>query len=267
MARSGAAPRSGGGTVSVEVVAGKDFAAAYAAGQSIRGLAASSGLSRSRVRASLVAAGVTVRPVVRHVLEPDPQWWTQQLQKGQTITQLALNLVVPQTAIRAQLSRLGIASPPPQSMPDWLSGRVTPVEGCLRWVGTRTSSNGRTASFRGHRQLVHRLVWEHHHGKVPDGNWITRTSNCGYVDCVNIDHLQMSIPGDWQAINAEQGAFAHGEEHWNARLTNRSAEAILRSSEQTSVLADRYSVSTATVRAIKAGRRWKHLSSARESSR
>lgn len=236
-----------------------DIAAQYRAGRSLRGIAQAHGTSRSRVRRIVLEAGISLRPVVRHELEADSTWWIGTLQQGTTITQLALDLQVPQTSIRAHLRTLGVRSPAQPAFPDWLARRVDPAGECRRWIGTAGSSNRPVTSYDGRRHLVHRLVWEQDQGPIPPGHWVVHIGSCPHDDCVNIDHLQLLETALRQAEKAEQGVYAWGERHWNARLDASSALEILRSTDSAAVLADRFGVSAASIRAIKAGRRWKQL--------
>lgn len=211
------------------------------------------------MRRHLQRAGIALRPLVRHVLEPDPGWWRRQFEAGRTITELALSLEVPQTSIRAHLRKLDVQRPGQPSFADWLARRVVADGECLRWIGTSPAGARLLAYYEGDRYLVNRLVWQQHHGEIPTDLWVVHRAHCQFEDCVNIAHLQLALPADRQADVAQLGGFAWGERHWNVRLTAESATDILRSPEPVAVLAQRYGVSLATVRAIKAGRRWRHL--------
>ncbi|TDP29883.1 HNH endonuclease [Nocardia ignorata] len=64
---------------------------------------------------------------------------------------------------------------------------------CLRFTGDR-STNGGYGRISVNRRLtmVHRVVWEHHHGPLADDITIDHVAarGCQHRDCVNIDHLE-----------------------------------------------------------------------------
>jgi len=107
--------------------------------------------------------------------------------------------------------------------------------------------------------LVHRLVWEQLVGPIPDDCELTRIAGCPHPDCVQLQHLQCLPPRQRIRGKVEAGAFAHGERHWNAKLSKDDAYAILISQNSTDEIAARYGVSPSTVRAIRGGRSWRHL--------
>ena len=67
--------------------------------------------------------------------------------------------------------------------------------GCVEYLG---GSNGgskgqyRTINENRKKKYVHRVVWEHHYGPIPDG--LTIDHMCGFHRCVNIDHLRLMTP-------------------------------------------------------------------------
>jgi hypothetical protein len=42
--------------------------------------------------------------------------------------------------------------------------------------------------------LVHRAVWEHHHGPIPEGLWVRHS--CDNPPCVRIEHLLLGTEAD-----------------------------------------------------------------------
>lgn len=61
---------------------------------------------------------------------------------------------------------------------------------CHFWTGPRRSSGHGYLSVQGMSFLAHRLIYEKHLGKIPDGMFVLQT--CGHPLCVNIKHLQLS---------------------------------------------------------------------------
>ncbi|SDS35412.1 hypothetical protein SAMN04488543_1567 [Friedmanniella luteola] len=66
-------------------------------------------------------------------------------------------------------------------------------------------------------------------------------------------------PADRVRIKTDAGAFAHGEKHWNAHLSETQARTIRASTDTVAALAARHGVSLQTVASIRASRRWEHL--------
>lgn len=64
--------------------------------------------------------------------------------------------------------------------------RLTP-SGCMEWSGN-IGKNG-YARYGKPKRLVHRLVWERSHGRIPDG--LTVDHLCRNRACVNVAHLEV----------------------------------------------------------------------------
>lgn len=74
------------------------------------------------------------------------------------------------------------------NLPDKIAARidVTP-EGCWEWTGARVAGYGRVR-WVGKSALVHRVVYEHLIGPVPDGLELDHL--CRNRACANPDHLE-----------------------------------------------------------------------------
>lgn len=69
---------------------------------------------------------------------------------------------------------------------------VDETTGCHLWQG-RTNANGYgQVTTRGRAHMVHRLVWESVHGKLPPGLEIDHVAarGCRHRNCFNIEHLE-----------------------------------------------------------------------------
>lgn len=234
--------------------------AKYEAGVSVRALAAQEGGSRDAVRRQLLAAGVQLRP--RHRLPTDGGWWASQIENGRSNVDIAAAIGVHPDTVGRYLRAAGLRQPVDQTQHtfhDWLRPRVQPDGQCVRWTGAHTNSGYGATRYRGRKCLVHRLVWEQHHGPIPVGHELTRTSGCAWSDCVNLDHLRAMTPADRIRAKVAASVFAHGEQHWNAHLTETEVETIRTSSEQVATLSGRYGVTAQTITGIRRGHRWKHL--------
>lgn len=70
---------------------------------------------------------------------------------------------------------------------------------CLLWTGTALMPDGYARfTYRGKKQLVHRVVWEDANGPIPDGWQVDHVAarGCRHRNCVNIDHLEAVPPGE-----------------------------------------------------------------------
>ena len=66
--------------------------------------------------------------------------------------------------------------------------RIDPVTGCHEWQGYRNKGGYGRTRLMGTRQLVHRIVWEHKNGPVPDGLELDHI--CRNTSCCNPEHLR-----------------------------------------------------------------------------
>lgn len=67
-------------------------------------------------------------------------------------------------------------------------------DGCIEWTGGLTGSGYAQTFVKGKRISVHRLVYESHNGKIPDGLFVCH--KCDNPKCCNIDHLFLGTQSD-----------------------------------------------------------------------
>lgn len=150
---------------------------------------------------------------------------------------------------------------PPVSVADRFWPRVSKSEGCWEWTGgLSTYGYGKISrSDRGRVEhlTAHRVSWELHFGPVPDGQLVCH--RCDNRRCVRPDHLFLGTPADNSRDMAQKGRSLQGERHHKAKLTPAAVQAI-RSADATpnAELAARYGVSDQTIRAVRAGKAWRH---------
>ena len=61
--------------------------------------------------------------------------------------------------------------------------------GCWEWRGAHLASGYGSVRFNGSARVVHRIIWEHHHGQpIPDGLQIDHL--CRNRGCCNPEHLE-----------------------------------------------------------------------------
>lgn len=138
----------------------------------------------------------------------------------------------------------------------------TPTEtGCLFWTGYAYRGRG-FFSVNGKPEMAHRVSYRLAKGEIPDGQCIRHT--CDTPICVNPDHLLLGTHRDnmtdMKERNRRKGKVAtQGSRHGCAKLTDEQAREVLASIETRNQLAQRLGVSPSTIKAIRTGRRWKHL--------
>ncbi len=233
---------------------------AHRRGASIRALAQSTGWSRSRVRQAVLASGQSVRDA--QPARPSRSWWEARLGEGCSATELATELDVSTMTVYRSLRRLGLSFPRPD-FEGWLRGHTVRSGNCLIWTGTHSSRGYPIGSWNATTTLAARIIWRHEHGPIAVGHEIVHTPDCANRSCVAPAHLECLSSRERAARSARAGRIPHGERHWNSRLTEAQAEAILSSALAAPVLARRYHVSVATINAIRSGHRWRYLRESR----
>lgn len=155
--------------------------------------------------------------------------------------------------------------------PDWVSSGARRPSGYVRTMARSvrdsetgclvftygSKRNGKYGRMRnnGVETTAHRVVWEHHHGPVPDGMYIRH--KCDNPPCVEIEHLEIGTPLDNSRDRVERGRAPSGERHLSAKLTWEIVDEVRASPESNRALARRYGVSPAAIGAVRRGVTWK----------
>ncbi|OLL21598.1 hypothetical protein BKE56_015630 [Rhodococcus sp. M8] len=134
-----------------------------------------------------------------------------------------------------------------------------PVEECWEWDGVKSNRSGYgIIQIEGRRVRVHRLSYEVHVGPIPDGMIVRHT--CDNPPCLNPHHLQLGTQDDNMQDMKVRGRSSRGVARSNHKLTDRQVMEInSRSSETSKSLAREYGVSEWTIRGIRTGKRWSHV--------
>lgn len=113
------------------------------------------------------------------------------------------------------------------------------------------------------RQTTHTLSYEHFKGKIPEGKLVCHT--CDNRACCNPDHLFLGTHLDNQGDMARKNRVAHGERHYNAKLSESDVLTIrsLAKSLTAEELAERFGVSAKNIGHVIRGDTWKRLYSRR----
>lgn len=237
-----------------------EVVALFRSGKSLRAISAATGLSRQRVRRLVVEAGEPIRQQHAVDLPNDPSWWVEQFDDGWSVEDLARRGGTNQMHVYRHLRAIGVLSPRLQPLERWIAARTVEDGECLRW--TRSFSGGRPIAMYGgsQRQSVRRIVWQRTHGPIPERAWVITIPECPHSDCVAISHLRLVNPDMHIAERVEARQFRWGESHGSAKLTESEARSILQQrTANADDLAAQFAVSTSTIHAIWAGRRWAHL--------
>ena len=132
--------------------------------------------------------------------------------------------------------------------------------GCRVWTAALTTT-GYGAIRHGNRmRKAHSLMWEVHHGPIPEGMVIRHT--CDNPLCVNIDHLLLGTQQDNLRDCVARGRSNRGSKHGMSKLTE---EQVIEIRHQVSAgarqrdVAGRFGVSQATVSDICRRKSWAHL--------
>lgn len=156
--------------------------------------------------------------------------------------------------------------------------RVIKKEGCWSWKGGKTALGyGRFSS--GHKNNViqpfaHRVSWEIHFGKIPDGLLVCH--KCDNPECSNPNHLFLGTPKDnfRDAIKKGRNNPHHtknrlrGSNHKLSKLTENQVKEIINIARSESrpfgyakILSRKFNVSIATIYGLAEKRRvsWKHI--------
>ena len=66
--------------------------------------------------------------------------------------------------------------------------RIDPITGCHVWTGYKNARGYGMTRFQGTRKLVHRIVWQHKNGPVPED--LELDHMCRNTSCCNPEHLR-----------------------------------------------------------------------------
>lgn len=126
------------------------------------------------------------------------------------------------------------------------------VDGCHICTSHTTDSNGYPqVGLNGKRWQLHRLVYQTHKGKIPEGQIVRHT--CDVKNCINPDHLIIGTKKDNARDASERG-------RWNTKLTPAAVVFIKQNRDMPIYsLAKIFGVNSNSVGAILRGRTWAHI--------
>ena len=142
----------------------------------------------------------------------------------------------------------------------WAKIAIGAPSECWEWIGTKDTHGYGQIRWHGKMCLSHRLALA-----FTDGDWESRLlvrHVCDNPPCCNPAHLCRGTYRDNTRDAIERGLFRtmpKGGDHPSAKLTDRQAMAIKRSSETTAEAAAKYGVCFSTIQQIRNGTTWRHL--------
>jgi hypothetical protein len=132
-----------------------------------------------------------------------------------------------------------------------------PNSGCWLWIGYLNTYGYGKFRMAGRAYYAHRLSFEVAKGPIPTGLLVLHT--CDTRCCVNPDHLYSGTEADNSRDAAERNRLPRGESHHGTNLTDDQVRQIRIDVGATANLANRFGVSSATIRKIRNGRTWGHV--------
>ena len=160
-----------------------------------------------------------------------------------------------------------------------------PNSGCWLWdagLGSRGYGQFEMGTHRRQHSVgAHRVSWELHRGKIPEGMFVCH--RCDVPSCVNPDHLFLGTPADNTADMMAKGrrrepvvknrrrgdnhpsrlkpeCLVRGEAHHSAKLTADAVRHIRSRPMPGRKLAALYGVAHNTILRVQNGKIWGHIS-------
>ena len=138
---------------------------------------------------------------------------------------------------------------------------VKKSSGCWEWTASCYGETGYGCFYDGKAYSAHRYSWVIHFGKIPSGKCVLH--RCDNRRCIRPDHLWIGTKKQNSLDMAAKGRYKvpayRGEQHGEAKLTNRAVWEIRASKETGLYLAEKFNVSPSLISLVKKRKAWTHL--------
>ncbi len=109
--------------------------------------------------------------------------------------------------------------------------------------------------------MAHRVSYKIFIGPIPDGLWVLH--KCDNPPCINPEHLFVGTRNDNETDKVKKGRHLYGKKHNLAKLDDEKVlkiiSLLMEGKLSRKEIAQRFSVTTATICYINGGKIWKHL--------
>ena len=129
--------------------------------------------------------------------------------------------------------------------------------GCWIWLGMTNRAGYGRFYMDGKMMLAHRVAKIIFSGLDIKNKLVLH--RCDTPCCVNPDHTYVGNHVDNMRDCIKKGRFIIGENHANAKLTEKQAKQIKYSDVPHTLMAQQMNVSETTIRFIRDGKRWGHI--------
>lgn len=126
--------------------------------------------------------------------------------------------------------------------------------GCWQWVAHADKDGYGVLPSNKKNIRAHRFSYELHIGQIPNGLVICH--RCDNPGCVNPNHLFSGTAKDNAQDSLQKGRHYVGEKNGRSKLTQENVKEILNSSLNGQQLANKFSVTRATINRIKRREGW-----------
>jgi len=144
-----------------------------------------------------------------------------------------------------------------------LEAKSVPVPecGCIIWVGGCSYYGYGEMNYNHKICNVHRLSWEIHKGKIPDGVHVLH--KCDVPPCINSDHLYLGTAKDNANDRERRNRGNHvplkGSLNGNSKLNEEDIFRIREDRRSQRKIAADYGVEKTTIGHIKQRKTWNHI--------
>lgn len=141
------------------------------------------------------------------------------------------------------------------------------MENCWEWIAPSIGGHMGYGSFSvGPKRIyAHRFAYEYFHGPIPDGLIIRH--RCDNPACVNPWHLETGTHHDNVLDRVIRQRSSRGSHNGRAKLTEDQVLDIFHDPRPATHIAEDYGIDHTSVRNIKNGKNWAHLTGARRAQK